>query len=140
MPEFEYGPVEVLLISFDGERPGPAVVAAILGLIESGTATLLDLTFVTRALDGTVDVLEVEELEDDLGFAGLELTEIGLTAEEDIEGLALDIEPGTSAAVLVVEHTWAREFASALFLAGGRVVRSERIPAPVVNELLAAAL
>jgi len=140
MPEFEYGPVEVLLIGFDGERPGPDVVTAILTLIGSGTVTLLDLTFVTRALDGSVIVLEVEELDDDLGFTGLELTEIGLTAEQDIHGLAGDLEPGTSAAVLVVEHTWAREFASALHLAGGRVVRSERIPAPVVNDLLATSL
>jgi hypothetical protein len=33
---------------------------------------------------------------------------------------------------------WAREFAETLYRAGGQVLQTERIPAPVVNELVAA--
>ena len=36
----------------------------------------------------------------------------------------------------MVEFTWARELASRLFDAGGSVVDSVRIPAPVVNAVV----
>jgi Family of unknown function (DUF6325) len=137
MADFEYGPVELFLIGFDGERPGPDVVAAIVELAESGTVQFLDLIFVTRALDGEVTVLELDELSDDIGLVGFELLELGLAGEQDVEGFADAVAPGTSAAILVVEHVWAREFAQALYRAGGAVLVSERIPAPVINEVVA---
>jgi hypothetical protein len=136
--EFEFGPVELFLIGFTGERPGPDVVNAILGLVESDTLRLLDLLFVTRASDGELTVLELEEVADEYGLAEIEVTELGLAGDSDIDDLAVAVEPGTSAALIVVEHLWARSFAEALFRAGGQVLLSERIPAPVVNERVAA--
>jgi uncharacterized membrane protein len=138
MAEFEYGPVEIFLIGFDGERPGQQVVDGILELIESDAVRLLDLLFVTRALDGELTVVELEEIADQYGLVGLEVVELGLAGEEDVNDLGEAIEPGTSAAMLVVEHVWAREFAETLYRAGGRVLQTERIPAPVVNEVVAA--
>jgi uncharacterized membrane protein len=138
MADFEYGPVELYLIGFSGERPGPDVVEAILRLVDSDTVRLLDLLFVSRAQDGEVTVVELEEIADQFGLTDLEVVEIGLAGEEDVDDLADAIEPGTSAALLVVEHAWAREFAETLYRAGGQVLQTERIPAPVVNELVAA--
>ncbi len=138
MADFEYGPVEILLIGFAGERPGPDVTGAIRDLLQSDTVRLLDLLFVTRSVAGDLVVLELEEVADEFGLVGLEVDEIGLAGEEDVDDLADEIAPGTSAALLVVEHAWARNFAQALYRAGGQVLRSERIPAPVVNEMVAA--
>ncbi|HEV7957215.1 MAG TPA: DUF6325 family protein [Marisediminicola sp.] len=138
MADFEYGPVELYLIGFSGERPGQDVVDAILKLVDSDTVRLLDLLFVSRDQDGEVTVLELEEIADQFGLTGLEVVELGLAGEEDVDDLADAIEPGTSAALLVVEHVWAREFAETLYRAGGQVLQTERIPAPVVNELVAA--
>jgi Family of unknown function (DUF6325) len=137
MADFEYGPVELFLIGFAGERPGPDVVAAILEVAESGSARLLDLVFVTKSLEGDVVALELEEIADDLGLVGLEVEQLGLAGEGDVEDFAEAVAPGTSAAVLVIEHVWARNFAQALYRAGGSVLLSERIPAPVINELVA---
>ncbi|WP_308468584.1 DUF6325 family protein [Rathayibacter soli] len=136
MADFTYGPVEFMLIGFAGSRPGPEVVGAILNLIESDTAKLLDMVFASRSSDGELTVLELEEVADDFGLAGLEIDELGLAGEDDIDEFADQIEPGTSAALLVVEHVWAREFAAALYRAGGQVLYSQRIPAPAVNELV----
>jgi Family of unknown function (DUF6325) len=138
MADFEYGPVEMFLIGFAGARPGPAIVGEIVKLLESDTVRLLDLVFATRDDDGELTVLEIDELEDEHGLAGLEVAEIGLAGQEDIDDLAPAIAPGTSAALLVIEHVWAREFAQALYSAGGAVLHTERIPAPVVNEVVAA--
>lgn len=137
--EFEYGPVELLLLSFRGQRPGPGVVSAILELIEQGTVNLLDLLFITRTDTGEVTVLEMEDVADDFGLVGIEAHEIGLASDEDIAEFAGHVAPGTSAALLVVELVWAKRFATALFAADGEVLRSERIPAAAVNEVLAGA-
>ncbi|NQX36927.1 DUF6325 family protein [Herbiconiux sp. VKM Ac-2851] len=136
--DFAYGPVELCLVGFAGERPGSAIVEAILDLVRSDTVRLLDLLFVSRSLDGELTVLEVEEVAEAYGLPDFELVELGLTGDEDIAELAEAVGPGSSAAALVIEHRWARTFARALFEADGAVLRTERIPATVVNDLVSA--
>jgi uncharacterized membrane protein len=135
----QHGPVEFFLIGFDGERPGPEVVDAILDLVRSDTLKLLDLVFATRSPDGELTVIEIEDVADDWGLTGLDGDELGLAGEEDITELADVIEPGTSAALLIVEHLWARRFADALYRAGGQVLLTQRIAAPDVDDLIATA-
>ncbi|WEO75733.1 DUF6325 family protein [Cryobacterium sp. SO2] len=139
MVEFAYGPVEVLLLTFDGDRPGPALSGALRDLIEEKTITLLDLIFVSRNLDGDLRTIEVDDLPDKAQLPDLDLRELGLAGLDDVEELAVRLEPGASAAILVVELTWARHFASVLAASGGSVLYQERIPAPVVNAVLEAA-
>ncbi|MET0956063.1 MAG: DUF6325 family protein, partial [Cryobacterium sp.] len=139
MAEFEYGPVEILLISFEGDRPGPALSEALLDLMEEKTITLLDLVFVARSAAGDLRIVEVEELPDRAELPDLELGELGLAGLEDVEELAGQLPPGSSAAVLVIELTWARRFSSVLAASGGAVLHHERIPAPIVNAVLAVA-
>lgn len=134
-----YGPVDFIVIGFPGERAGDEVVAAFSELVASGTVTVLDLVFVSKAADGTVRAIEVQEDTDDaFGFGVVELDVTGLTSSDDLDAVGEMLEPGTSAAVIVIEHTWARGFAAAVMSAGGRVLMNERIPATVVNEAAAA--
>ena len=139
MEEFEYGPVEILLISFEGDRPGPALSEALLDLVEEKTITLLDLVFVARSEAGDLRIVEMEELPDRAELPDLELGELGLAGLEDVEELAGQLQPGSSAAVLVIELAWARRFSSVLAASGGAVLHHERIPAPIVNAVLAVA-
>lgn len=138
MVDFEYGPVELYLIGFHGDRPGADVLEAIVDLVKTDTVRLLDLLFVSRSHDDELRVIELEEVAEEYGLGDLRIDEAGLAGEEDVEDLADAIAAGTSAAVLVIEHRWARNFAQALYSAGGQVLHTERIPAPVVNELVAA--
>lgn len=137
MADFEYGPAEFIVAQFDSDRPSPGVVEAILELVESGTVRLLDLLFVARHEDGSVDITELEEIGDEIGMAGITLDASGLAGDEDVEQISELIPPGTTGAVLVIEHLWAKNLASRFFQAGGLVVHSERIPAPVVNAVVA---
>lgn len=137
MADFEYGPVEMLLIGFEGARPGPAVVEAIADLIEGGLVRLLDLTFISRDELGEVTTIEIEDVSDEYGFGGVELEATGLAADEDIAEFAEQVPPGTSAALVVVELVWAKNLASKLAQSNGAVLAFERIPAPIVNAALA---
>ncbi|MGO4592395.1 DUF6325 family protein [Leifsonia sp. 2TAF2] len=139
MAEFEFGPAEFIVAQFDTDRPSPGVVEAILDLVDNGTVRLLDLVFVERHDDGSVDIIELEEIGDEIGITDINLEASGIAGDEDVEQIAEAIEPGSTGAVLVIEHLWAKTLASRFFESGGVVVHSERIPAPIVNAVAAEA-
>ena len=134
MTTFDYGPIEFYAIAFEGDRPGPAVLQAIDDLVASGTVNVLDLVFARRSPEGEIEVLELSDTIDD-GAPALDLA--GLAGQDDILYLAENLEPGSSAAILVIELLWAKSFAAALYDAGGAVIAREGIPAPIVNAFLA---
>ena len=139
MADFEYGPVDLYLVGFEGDRPDPGTLEAIGELIGGGEIRLLDFLVISRAEDGAVSVTEFEDVSDEYGFGTVELEAIGLVADEDAQELALGIPPGTSGALLAIELLWAKRLASKFAASGGIVLQTERIPAPVVNAALAEA-
>ncbi|WP_350348496.1 DUF6325 family protein [Agromyces sp. G08B096] len=139
MADFEYGPVELFLVGFEGDRLDPGTVEALADLVEAGDIRLIDLVIVSREPDGRVQLVEVDDLGDEIDVTALSLDASGLVGEEDVAELAGAIPPGTSAALLAIELVWAKQLASRFNRAGGVVLHSERIPAPVVNAVLAEA-
>lgn len=139
MADFEYGPVELYLVGFEGDRPDDATLAAIGELIEGGEIRLIDLLVISRGEDGTVSFTDWEDVSEEYGFGTVELEVVGLVADEDVQELAQGIPPGTSGALLAIELLWAKRLASKFAASGGVVLQTERIPAPVVNAVLAQA-
>ena len=133
-PSVEHGPVEIFVVALPEQGLDDSILDAVGDLVEAGTIDVVDLVVVSRDADGDgVTVTEYDTDEDD----DLDLSLSGLLSEEDLADVAEDLEPGTSAAVVVIEHVWARDLAARLADAGGVVVATERIPAPAVNELVA---
>lgn len=62
MTEFEYGPVDLCAIGFEGERLDRATVDAIAELVQSGDIRLLDALVATRETSG--DLAEAEDGEE----------------------------------------------------------------------------
>jgi Family of unknown function (DUF6325) len=133
MPETdidELGPVDYLVVEF------PAGVSHFTGemaeelekLVDDGTIRILDLLVLAKDADGSIEALEIEDLEevDELRTAETQLAD--LLAAEDVADLAAAMEPGTTAGVLVWENTWAAPFASAARRAGGQLIANGRIP------------
>lgn len=131
------GPIEILVVGFPDNEFTGEIVPALTDLIERGTIRLVDLVFVAKDVDGEVVALEVNELDDQVSSAYITLVaELeGLIGEEDIEDFAEDLEPGSSIAILVVEHVWAQSFADAVSNSGGALIDSVRIPRSVIDEL-----
>jgi hypothetical protein len=63
----------------------------------------------------------------------------GLIGDEDVSLVAGEIEPGTSAVMIVYENRWAGPFAAAVRRNGGRLIASERISAQDLIDALDAA-
>ena len=139
MADFDYGPVELYLVGFEGDRLDEGTLDAIRALVEGGEIRLIDLLVISREEDGSVLITDYDEISDEYGFGDIELAAVGLVAEEDAQELGQAIPPGTSGALLAIELLWAKDLASRFAQSGGVVIQTERIPAPVVNAAMAAA-
>jgi len=139
MAEFRFGPVELYVVGFEGDRPSPGVFGAMVELIESGVVRLLDFVIVAKSDDGAVTVTEVQDKAQEFGIGEIELFASGLVGDEDIEEVAELVPPGGSAALVALELVYARTLAEQVAQSGGVVLRTERIPAPVVNAVIDAA-
>ena len=133
----ELGPVDWILVEFPGSRFKGEIAPALRDLVERDVVRVLDLLVLKKDSDGSLDAFELSDLdESELGELRSYESELAmLLSEEDVTAVAAAIEPGSSAAVLVWENTWAAPFASAVRRSGGQLVASGRIP---VQALLAA--
>ena len=133
----ELGPVDWIVVEFPGSRFNGQIVPALLDLVERDLVRVLDLLVLKKDADGSLEAFELSDLDEGEigGFREYESELAMLLSEEDVTSLAAAIEPGSSAAVLVWENTWAAPFASAVRRSGGQLVASGRIP---IQALLAA--
>lgn len=133
------GPIEVIVVGFPGSKFNGAVLPELMALVEAGTITVVDGVFITK--DAAGDVAFVEFGEDGIdaevaALADLVGEALELVSDEDVDELAEGLEPGSSAAMLVFEHTWAKGFRDAIAGSGGELLADFRVPAVAVEELL----
>jgi hypothetical protein len=123
----ELGPIDYIVLEWPGKQPSGEVAPMIVDLADRGIIRVLDIAFMVKREDGTVDALEISDLDGD-GFADFEGASSGLIGQDDLEEAAAALLPGTTAAVLVWENRWAAPVATAVRRSGGQLVASGRIP------------
>jgi len=128
----ELGPVDYLVVGFPADQANFSgeMASELKALIDSNTIRVLDLVMLTKGDDGSVEAAELRDADDsEIGeLRELERDLAILLAEEDVEEIGASLEPGSAAAVLVWENTWAAPFGSAIRRSGGELVTSGRIP------------
>jgi hypothetical protein len=126
----ELGPVDWIVVEFPGSRFKGEIVPELETLVERGIVRILDLLILRKDEDGTLDAFELSDVDDsELGSLRSYETELAmLLSEDDVIAVAAAVEPGSTAAVLVWENTWAAPFGSAVRRAGGQLIASGRIP------------
>lgn len=132
-----FGPMELLIVRFRSEAPDPEVAQALRDLVESGTIRIVDLIFARKDADGTLTWSEAESVARAVGIEGITSDLVELLSESDVEALTAELPAGSSAGLMLFENAWAKRFADAVRASGGEMVLSERIPAFVVDEVLA---
>src|SRR6201986_3473777 len=133
---FEVGPIDYLMVEGQGTRPHGELAPHLVDLVDRGVVPILDLVFIAKDEDGTVEFMELDAVSGDVPelevFVG---AATGLFGEDDRTDAANIVEPGSAAALIVYEKDWAAPFATALRGTGGHVVATGRIP---VEEIVAA--
>ena len=126
----QLGPVDYIVVEFPAGASNftGEMAAELVALVDSGTIRLIDVLILTKNEDGTVDAMELSDI-DELGeLQALEAQLAELLAEEDVEHLAAAMDPGSTAGVLIWENLWAAPFAAAARRSGGQLIANGRIP------------
>ena len=130
--EIELGPIDYIVVEWPSSRqPNGEALPLLVDLVDRGLIRILDLAFVHVEDDGTVNGIDINAVGGELSI--FEGVSTGLIAQDDIDQAGGVLEPGSSAALLVYENTWAAPFATSLRKAGAHLVSGGRIP---VNEIL----
>jgi hypothetical protein len=151
------GPVQVLVVGFDRPTFSGEVLTEFARLRDAGIVRLVDLLIVSRTEDGAFETLDLPEgVDADFGdVAGRVFGQPEDSAQPEIEAAEADpasidpasIDPastwsladaipvGSTAAVALIEHTWAGPLSAAIQRAGGTLL-DETWLAPEDRELL----
>lgn len=149
MTEVMYGPMQMLVIAFEKPEFHGKIRQELEYVMEKGMIRLIDLLFLMKDENGNIRSMEATQLDEEermrfgavvggligLGARGEEGAVIGmeegaLAAAQDNYGITEDdifeiteaIPEGTAAAVLIIEHLWAKNLKQALRDAGGVLV------------------
>ena len=157
------GPVQMLVVGFEGAEFKGEIVAELNRLKDEGIIRVIDLIAVRKDEEGNVETLHTSDLSPDeamefgavagaligLGAAGEEGAEAGAIAgaeamedgqvfdEENVWYAADAIPNGTAAGVALIEHRWAIPLRDAIMRAGGIPLVDEWIHA---TDLIAAGM
>ena len=145
------GPVQLLVVRFDKPDFSGAILDELNRLRENEVIRLIDALAVRKNLDGSLTALQwsdlsIEEAEDlgatvgallGLGVGGEAAMEAGAVAgmeagadghlidESEVWDVSASIEPGSAAAIALIEHVWAGPLRAAIAKAGGVAVSDE---------------
>ena len=135
------GPIEVLVVGFPGNRFTGGILPELEALVEAGTISIVDGLFITKDDVGDVTFVELDQIDENEDAAALGRfigSSLDLLSDDDAAEFAAALEPNSSAAALVFEHTWFKPLRDELLDSGGVLVANMRIPGLVVEEVLAA--
>jgi hypothetical protein len=132
-----YGPIDFLALEFKGNQFKGEIIPALKELVEKKIVRVIDLVIV-MVQNGKYQTLELQQMDSTMLaiFDPLQVEISGMIQVEDIEMISQELEDNTTAALLMVENLWPIKFGEAVVRANGRMVRHERIPFEVVNEVM----
>jgi Family of unknown function (DUF6325) len=123
------GPISYLIVEFPGSKMTGEGFPALIDLVDRGLIRILDLQFVTRRDDGSVEAIQLRELDTgDFDLTVFEGASSGLLDQSDFDDAANALQPGSSAGILIFENRWATTFVEALRRGGGELVAAGYIP------------
>jgi uncharacterized protein DUF6325 len=124
------GPVDYIVVEFPAGATNftGEMAEELLSLVDAGTIRVIDVLILTKNADGSVDAMELSDIEQLGPLRKVETQLAELLAEEDVAHLAAAMDPGSTAGVLIWENLWAAPFASAARRSGGQLIATGRIP------------
>jgi uncharacterized protein DUF6325 len=128
------GPVDYIVVEFPAGATNftGEMADELLALVDAGTIRVIDVLILTKNDDGSVDAMELSDIEQLGPLRRVEAQLAELLAEEDVEHLAAAMDPGSTAGVLIWENLWAAPFASAVRRSGGQLIATGRIPVQAI--------
>ena len=134
--ELDLGPVDYLLVGFPPGAPlDGGALAQMAALVDAGVIEVLDALVIRKDADGTISGINLAEMGPVADVVAFEGVRPGLLGDDDMAIAAEEMPPGSVAAFVLYENTWARGFVTAVHERGGVFLGSGRIG---MDDLLAA--
>ena len=129
-PLDELGPVDYVIVEFPAGTSNftGEMARELVALVDSGTIRVIDVLILIKDTDGSIEAMELSDVEELGELRALEAELAELLAADDVVHLAAAMEPGSTAGVLIYENLWAAPFAAAARRAGGQLIANGRIP------------
>jgi hypothetical protein len=129
-PLDELGPVDYVIVEFPAGQSNftGEMAKELLALVDAGTIRVIDILILIKDEDGSIEAMELSDIEDLGELQSLETELAELLAADDVVHLAAAMDPGSVAGVLIYENLWAAPFASAARRSGGQLIANGRIP------------
>ena len=131
------GPLEFVVIGCKGNQFTSEIVPELNSIQEKGLIRVVDLFFVRKDVNGTISVLEVNDLNDEelAAFDPIKEDLMGLLTPEDIVLLTETILPDTSAVIVLLEHVWLVKLTEGLDRAGAVLLAGGMVPQASMKQL-----
>lgn len=133
-----YGPIELVVIGFAGDKFSNRIIPALEALVNSKTVRILDLTFVKKNENGVIQGLEFNELApDELAmFEHIGGEVYSVIGHEDIMAAAAALPNNSSAALIIWEAAWAARFRAEVSKADGMLIAHIPLDAAALEKAL----
>jgi hypothetical protein len=135
-----YGPVDVVVVAMGEPRFDGSVLAELERAAGTGAIRVLDAMVLVTDDEGAQWTLDIEDMpeEDQAALGFIETGTRGIFDGEDAAVLLEGMVPGSAVVALAIENAWAVPLINALGDAGADLALHTRIPAPIVDDALAA--
>jgi hypothetical protein len=131
------GPLEFVVIGCKGHQFTRDIVPELNSIQEKGLIRVVDLFFIRKDANGTVTVLEVNDLNDEelAAFDPIKDDLMGFLTPEDIVHLTQTVPPDTSAVIVLLEHAWVVKLTEGLDRAGAVLLAGGMVPQASMEQL-----
>jgi hypothetical protein len=136
----QYGPVDVVVLALGEPKFDGSVMAELESAAEAGSIRVLDAMVLIADESGEQWVLDIEDMpaEDKAALCFIDTGTRGLFDGEDAAVFMEGMVPGSALVALAIENAWAVPVVNALAGAGAEMALHTRIPAPIVEDAIAA--
>ena len=125
--ELDLGPVDYFLVGFPPGAPlDGGALAQMAALVDAGIIEVLDALVIRKDADGSISGINLAEAGDAAELVAFSGVRTGLIHDEDMQLAAEEMPPGSVAAFVLYENTWARGFVTAVHERGGATPNPRR--------------
>jgi hypothetical protein len=131
------GPIDFVVIAFDGSNFDGSVLKELNAVVDAGIISIVALSVISKDKNGVFTQLDVENSKNEsvVSFARKYNTTSDPLSTEDIDEVSDLLVNDSTAAVLVIEHLWAKPLKQALLNKKGYLVAEGRIHPEAAAEL-----
>src|SRR5215470_14234953 len=133
------GPLEYLMVAFEGNRFSGEILDALHDAQDKGIIRVIDMVVIKKDEQGNVTALELSELNEQEArpFSFLAGGLLSIFEPDDVEATASQMPNNSAAGLLLIEDTWAIPLKQAMLKAGA-IARTGGLVAPEVVQAIEA--